>query len=306
MQLRSPNFDRLRIEKYQSIITHCDDRREAGLAVNASVIVVAFNPEKALFEANLSSLRRQAESHYEILVVDNSNDTDLAQLASRYQATYVKLSKNHGPQVGRNVGTMLAWGELCVFLDDDAIPDSRFIESHVIAHQEPEVLAVRGKCLPRTKNELNLLAFHYDLGENIIPSFIDLEGNSSFKRKELIQVGGFEESLPIQGGYEGTDVSLRLIRLSGNPDSIIYSPAPVIRHDYAPNPIKLIKKGMRHNSCQRDIRALYPEYGRLQSYYANFARFDTRNLVVRLLRERALVAGVVFLLSVLASQHYRI
>jgi len=208
----------------------------------ASVIIVAFGTPIGILLLNIEKVR---DGETEVIVIDNDPPAEGNPLGSA-DATYVAMRGNAGVCVARNLGAVMARSNIVIFLDDDALPGEGFVEAHLNEHKDPSVLAVRGRCLPKTRNLPNRLAFHYDLGTERIPSPIDLEGNSSFKRKELLACGGFNEGLPPSGGWEGVEISRRLVQESGEIASVIYSPLPVIYHDYKSNTFQLISKMIRH------------------------------------------------------------
>jgi len=208
----------------------------------ASVVIVTFGTPMKEVALTVDKIRGDA---VEVLVINNDR-SDGKNPFDHSDVTYVAMKRNAGVCVARNLGAVLARSNIVIFLDDDAIPGDDLVEAHAKEHLDPSVLAVRGRCLPKTHNLPNRIAFHYDLGSERIPSPIDLEGNSSFKRKELLACGGFNEDLPLSGGWEGVEVSRRLVQMSGDLSSVIYSPSPTIYHDYKSNSFQLLSKLLRH------------------------------------------------------------
>ena len=111
------------------------------------------------------------------------------------------------------------------------------------------------------------MAFHYDLGDERILSPIDLEGNSSFRKSVLMECGGFDESLPLAGGHEGVDISYRIIKRNGDQGSLIYSPFPVIYHDYKSNTFQLLRKYVRHRENINRMTENDPEISSFMRQY---------------------------------------
>ncbi len=206
------------------------------------MVIVTYGTPKEVVSSIAS---RVLDLSTELIVIDN-DPSGASSLLKTENNTYVAMKGNAGVCVARNLGAVLARSEIIIYLDDDAIPGDGFVDAHIREHQDPKVLAVRGRCLPKTRNLPNRLAFHYDLGPERIPSPIDLEGNSSFKRGELLACGGFNEDLPLSGGWEGVEVSRRLVERSGEISSVVYSPFPVIYHDYKSNSFQLLTKLLRH------------------------------------------------------------
>ncbi len=90
-----------------------------------TVVVIAYNEEKFIGGV-LSSLARQTERDFEVLVVD-SNSTDGTEAAARAYAPelpafrYLKLDAARGPAYGRNRGAEAAASERLLFLDADTL-----------------------------------------------------------------------------------------------------------------------------------------------------------------------------------------
>lgn len=279
------------------------DRRVFGTVnspVEASVIIVTYNVDPNLLRQNLQSLKYQDDGSFEVLIIDNSDVRDASSIASLFTCEYVRLKSNFGLQVGRNVGMMLAKGAICIFLDDDAIPAPGFVRGHLEAHRSPKVLAVRGRCLGRTENQMNLIAFHYDLGPVSKRSLIDLEGNSSFKRDLAIMAGGFDMDLPVQGGGEGAELCLRLFELSKGGISI-YDPSPLIYHDYSTDPIKLLRKYVRHGRMRRSQKDARQGSSIIAKEYEQ-RPFEILPFISKMVERRAFLALGIFLLGSAASR----
>ncbi len=240
----------------------------------ASVIIVTYNPNITLFKQTIESLVDKTLSSYEILIIDNGGESyHLQQLISGTYINYIKLKHNCGLTVGRNVGISYSKGKILIFLDDDAIPGENFIDEHINAHQINNISALRGKCLPRTKSIFNHFALHYDLGNDTIPYLVNLEGNSSFNKNILLEVGGFSTALEGAGGHEGLEISKRIIAKTMNPNSIIYYPKAIIYHDYSKSLLHFLNKEIRHRNhwkyISKDHLDLIEFY---QSYSHNISR----------------------------------
>lgn len=225
-----------------------------------SVIIVTYNPDIKLFQKNIESLTTNVETDYEIWVIDNGEQSNIKDYASRLKINYIKLKRNYGLTAGRNVGIIHSKGEILIFLDDDAIPGKNFIDEHTKAHIDNNIAALRGKCLPRTNSTLNHFAFHYDLGDGMIPYCINLEGNSSFKKDVLIEIGGFNSELKGAGGHEGLELSKKIIDKTKNDNSVIYWPDAIIYHDYSKSLLHYLKKQIRHQDHIKYMELKHPDF----------------------------------------------
>jgi len=96
-----------------------------------SVVVVNFNGRESLLKC-LSSIRKSTYSNIETIIVDNgSRDGSLDEVTKCFgddpKIRLVRCSTNVGPARARNLGVQEAKGHLVAFLDNDAIPDTRWL-----------------------------------------------------------------------------------------------------------------------------------------------------------------------------------
>jgi GT2 family glycosyltransferase len=250
----------------------------SGLPPLASVVIVTYNTPGRILAANLQALARQTVSAFETIIVDNSDRKDIEPLIRAYPVRYLKLRENFGLSLARNVGARHAGGEIVIFLDDDAIPARDFVEQHLQAHQRPGIAGLRGKARPRTRTIYNQLENQYDLGDEIFPFYISLEGNSSFKKNILLARGGFREELKGAGGYEGVELSFRIVQHDGDRNSLIYYPGALIYHDYCGSFAKYVRKLKRHAGHKKMLQTAYPQLSSFLGTYplANGAETDRR------------------------------
>lgn len=263
------------LDRYADIIDRIHPSEVSGQP-RASVVIVCYRTPADIIRKNIGSLR---DGDTEFVIIDNSPTPGNFPFEG-LGVTYVAMKGNSGVCVARNLGAILSRSDIVIYLDDDAVPGEGFIDAHIGEHKERSVLAVRGRCLSKTRNLPNRLAFHYDLGPERIPSPIDLEGNSSFKKRELLACGGFNEDLPLSGGWEGVEVSYRLVQMSGDRSSVIYSPLPIIYHDYKSNTFHLLSKLLRHrrnlghlSQGQTDLDAFFKLYPRERNPLGKLKKF---------------------------------
>lgn len=249
-----------------------------SVAPIASILIVTYKTKKETVISVINKLKKSSSHSFEILLIDNNEKSDLAKIADEEELTYIKLRKNYGLTTGRNVGIMNARGDILIFLDDDAIPAEGFIDEHIRAHQDYQICALRGKCVPLTNSTFNYLAPHYDLGNEVVTSAINLEGNSSFSREILISIGGFNPFLKGSGGHEGLEISNRIFEKTKNRNSIIYYPRAVIHHDYSKSLVHFLNKQIRHQNHLRFIAQNDPAFIDFFTSYESKAKIETRNL----------------------------
>jgi glycosyltransferase involved in cell wall biosynthesis len=124
-----------------------------------SVIICTYNRRNMILTA-LASLRKQTllYEHFEVIVVDNgSSDGTFNAVQTYFSAdrihprreqgtlrTQCLLEQHNGLAYARNTGLTAASGEVIVFLDDDVIVDSHFLERLLVAYQETHADAIGG------------------------------------------------------------------------------------------------------------------------------------------------------------------
>lgn len=281
----------------QSSISEVHDYGNNNFSSKVSVVIVAYNTNGDLLLQNLNSLREQTIKEFETLIVDNSDKVNLLGIVSKYNLKYIKLEKNYGPMLARNVGVKYSSGDIVIFLDDDAVPANNFVEQHIRAYEESNILGLRGKVLPRTSSIYNNFASHYNLGNKPITCPIDIEGNSSFKRSVLIEVGGFNPKLLEVLGHEGIELTYRIICKYKDKSKLIYWPYAVIYHDYANTFIKHLKKRYRHAENADVLKLQYPGMFKFIEDYclnSNNVGGGTPNLIDRV--RLKLIQGFVLLI----------
>ena len=99
--------------------------------MNISVIICTRNPRPAHLQRVLESLRNQTlgTEHWELLVVDNASDKKVADewnLSWHPRARHIR-EETLGVMSARLRGIAESGGHLVVFVDDDTVPDAKFL-----------------------------------------------------------------------------------------------------------------------------------------------------------------------------------
>lgn len=224
-------------------------------SVAATVVVVTHELAVDELERTLTALDAQTANRYEVVLVDNGRGLEPTRF-SAYESLreIVRLERNRGPNPARHVGTERAAGDVVIFLDDDALPADDFVAAHRRAHAEHDIVAARGKVLPRTDTVFNRVGTHGDLGDRPGPYPINTEGNCSFDRATFLSYGGFPADV---WGHEGLALSHR-IRQHEPRERLLYYPDAVVYHDFATSYASLARTKARHKRARAQLRSAYP------------------------------------------------
>lgn len=231
-----------------------------------SVVVVSWKYEAAIVD-NMRALAKQKKGDFEVIFVNNGGPEEDFAAIKPLVDVYVTLNSNTGACLSRNIGAVFARAPIILFVDDDAWPGENLVAAHRRVFERYDVVAVRGAVRPRSNNALNLFARHYYLGAKPFPVFADIEGNTSYDAEVFFQVGGWNDEMRFGG--EGVELSMRLALQTRNFFKQIYSPEPVIYHDYAANEAKLAKKLERRKIARARLWREYPFYGQYLSAWHN-------------------------------------
>lgn len=242
---------------------------EEGRQVRASVVIVTYeHPRSELLSSTLSGLRNQSCHNFEVVIVCNGPVVAVTPenlTGYGYPISVVKLTKNRGPGVARNHGADQCVSEIVCFLDDDAIPNSDFVEQHVAAYSCQETVAVRGRVEALNPgNYLNDIAGVHDLGDVARPSLISHEANMSVRKSAFRSVGGFDAELY---GHEGLELTYRLLGAGASRQGIMYCPDAVVRHDFAHGMRDLVKMSFRSGRNLRRLADTKPGFLQLVGSY---------------------------------------
>ncbi len=188
-----------------------------SIMLRASVIIPTYNRAYILKHC-LSYLLNQTTQDYEIIVIDDASQDETAELISRFQIPdsrlrYIRLEKQVGPYVARNIGIEQANGELIVFLDSDVLVHPNFVLDHIRIHKSNKKIWVQGMVHHiRNLNQVNF-KFYYP-NALCIGTFITQ--NASVRKKWFLEIGGFEE-FGSKIGYKDVDLGIRLKKIGLNP-----------------------------------------------------------------------------------------
>lgn len=216
-----------------------------------SLIVNTFNRMHTL-PNTLRSLEYLRYPNLEVIVVDGpSTDGTLEYLQTNWKEK-IKICKCEEANLSksRNIGIQNASGEIVCFTDDDGIPEPDWLDQLVIAYDDPNVAAAGGWVRNHTGVEYQtkyIVSSRASTSEvqitdpALVPPSIPYQEhfpgligvNSSFRKKALLDVGGFDEEYSYF--LDETDLLARLIDAGFKVKSI---PDAEVHHKYAPSHIR--------------------------------------------------------------------
>ena len=83
----------------------------------------------------------------------------------------------------------------------------------------------------------------------------------------MINIGGFNPKLVGAGGYEGLELTYRIISKYKDKNKLIYYPNAIIYHDYSLNFLKYTKKMLRHNNHKDIVEGQYTDILKMTEGY---------------------------------------
>jgi GT2 family glycosyltransferase len=182
-----------------------------------SVIVPTCDRTEALAKC-LEKLNGAAE----IIVSDDGSTSDTRQLIKhRFPKVRWLQGPRRGPATNRNHGSRCATGDWLAFVDDDCIPDWRWLDE--IAKVIPTADVVEGKtvCPVKTNHPLE------EVVENVTGNLL-WSCNLAIRRDLFEKLGGFDEDF-LEPGGEDLALAFRIkemkliVRFA--PNAIVYHPA---------------------------------------------------------------------------------
>jgi glycogen synthase len=218
-----------------------------------SVVVNTYNRAASLHQT-LQGMRRQNYPNFEVIVVNGpSADETVEVLRTHAAAIRVGSCAQRNLSISRNVGIEMARGEFVAFIDDDAVPDEDWLVDAIAACESDEIAGIGGFVFDHTGYELqysytvcdrmgnayhNLIILMPDFcypGCHRFPALLGT--NSIFRRRALLEIGGFDEQFDYF--LDETDVNVRLIDAGYVLKQI---PRAFVYHRYLPSHIRNEKR----------------------------------------------------------------
>lgn len=195
-----------------------------------SVVIPTHNRAKILAKV-LEALAKQSfpASQFEVIVVMDGPE-DATEKMLRGCCVPYRLRWFAPPHLGaprcRNTGLREAKAPVCVFIDDDIVSTPGFLEAHYAAHQKEPHLVVLGALKPSPDSPGGIAEVAADWVQGYFDRCSDptyqvggkdlVNPNFSAEKREILSVGGWDETFVGYGGPDDRDLGLRLERAGMN------------------------------------------------------------------------------------------
>jgi glycosyltransferase involved in cell wall biosynthesis/GT2 family glycosyltransferase len=211
-------------------------------AIALSVAVCTRDRPDWCFRA-VSAVASQLDPRDELIIVDQSDSEStreaLTGLVSRCPVRWI-ASGQRGLSAARNEAIVASANEIVVFIDDDCIPESGWLDEWRAAatywHDEIGIAFGRVVCAPFDPTKGSIAGFEPDPGIHGAELFqrpagaAGMGANMAVKRTSVHQVLGFDETLG-SGGFFGAGEELDLAyRLARTGHLIAHLQSPVVQH----------------------------------------------------------------------------
>jgi glucosyl-dolichyl phosphate glucuronosyltransferase len=181
-----------------------------------SIVICSHNRSADVSEC-LGALIPQVGGDAEVILVDSASDPEtqaaLAKLAILYPVVKLIRAERPGLSLARNRGVELAIAEWVVFLDDDAVPFPDWLAKLLVAvaAASPTQAVIGGGIYPRWPDGMSgehlsdrwkmfLSLAEGDRPGSVTDGYPVNGANYAIRRRVLLDIGGFSESLGRVGG----------------------------------------------------------------------------------------------------------
>lgn len=196
----------------------------------------------------LQGIYRQSFREFEIILVTNGLERNhVNEIKNRHTGVRIIANEeNNGVAGGRNQGVLEARGNYIVTLDDDAVPDNRWLEelvrwaskgervgmlaSKMLFGSEPYIIDSAGLEISRDGNGYNRKGLMRDGGFEQIEEIFSPCGGAAFYKREIFEDVGLYDEIYNLYGYEDLDLAFRA-RLAGW--KCLYVPQAVVFHHHS-------------------------------------------------------------------------
>lgn len=245
---------------------------------SVSVIVPAYNAERAIIR-NLSALVKQKCPYpYEIIVVDDGSMDRTAEITKKFIEDFGNPKKlrlinltHKGPAAARNAGIKESEGDIVLFTDADCVANEEWISSMVEPFfSDSSIAGVGGTYKTLNPESMTARFVGHDIAfrHRRMGKYIDHIGtySAAFQRNSLFEVGLFDESFA-QADSEDNDVSYRLTERGYK---LAFQPKGVVSHPHPSKATWFLRKQLQRACWRAALYAKHPRKMREPDMYTTW------------------------------------
>ncbi len=210
-----------------------------------SVVVRSYHRPLPLLEL-VSRLLRQDYPDYEVVIFEQSNDSDLLRRLESFDSSKLRVvaAPATNAPAARNAAIRHAIGDIFLFIDDDDLPlGDNWISNHLVNYGDTQCMGVVGRlvsnpgCLkgPRFPRIIRALAMRHTIfkdtrayANNTLPKKgIDflIGSNASVRRSLVERIGGWDEGIPMN---EEQSFAIKFARMRNAGEYFKFDPSPMM------------------------------------------------------------------------------
>lgn len=245
-------------EKTQSI-------RQQSSFPAVSIIIPVLNRADELRRC-LTSLKQLSypQEKLQIIVVDDGSSDESPQVARQFGALLTPSGGvGRGPAAARNVGAVVANGEILAFIDSDCSASIGWLDDLIPAFNDPAMAAVGGQvdgmCTESSVDRYEAVMSSLSIGNR---ERVGNSGHDTFylpscnllvRRNAFKNAGGFKESMHV-----GEDVDLTW-RLRDKGWSISYLPVGNVLHEHRSSIRSFMSRRFDYGTSEGMLQLLHPQ-----------------------------------------------
>ena len=212
----------------REIKERCAELEERYPHLSVCAYIPCYNAKEHIIHS-VESIFKQSYAFEEFFVIDDGSSDNSAELLGVYPLTILKHGENRGLAAARNSAIKRSSCELLASIDADVVAHPFWLERSVIAIRSAELAGVGGRVIEKhtlsTADKWRQRTMNMDRGERPIENAKLFGANTLFRRRDLVEIGGYNESL--KRAAEDMDICERLFA-SGK--STLFVPEAICHH----------------------------------------------------------------------------
>ena len=238
-----------------------------------SIVIATYNTDSVLMQC-LDALCNQSvdKQCFEVIIVNDGGNSEISEkiaLFERCLTISYYYQENKGPAAARNLGINKAMGDIILFLDDDSLPTSDWLNAVIKAWQTfADYDGIGGYTISEVTDSIyckvNSDFFNWYLDDTSHPFLITC--NAGYRKSILNKAGNFDERFKKASG-EDRDLSIKIQKKGGK---LRLEKNMLVYHDRDLTLCSFIKKHFNYGKAAYSIYAIYPEL----KYMSSSAYFE--------------------------------